>query len=577
MVEEPAGIRRRSQAEEVADLLLIIDTAKINSLSPPDALQELLNHADQHNLAVSRPFLINLLKTFFMNGHDSSLLQTEQQETFDVGDSLDDLTDTTDKTLALLLARNCSARVKYCPQTPTWFYDKHGLWVKDESGQIEREAMYVLQVRQQRVQQQMEVLLGDLRDNEDTVAVKRIKTMLALLHKAESVLGSRAKMESMIRVARGLPAFVRDFDEWDANPWLLNFRNGTYNLLTHELTMHCRENYITKQCPYNYDPEARGYLWRAFVERVLPDPQIREFVQRWFGYCLTGSVATESFVILYGTGQNGKSVLLNAIAAVMGDYARSVDLNMFIVQQKDNPAYHLALLPGVRFAYAIEVQSSEEQLNAGLIKKVASRDPIQARPIYGKPIEFLPECKITLAMNHLPPVTDMTKGMWRRIQMIPMTAMIPDAERDETLIDKLLMFEPEVILNWLIEGLKRYQVLGLSQPEAVKRATMDYQIESDPLYDLMRMYFDVKAGDPTYWVIAHEAYEVYLAHCHYYNMPQREIQSETWFGRRMKERFPWHRTEEGIRYEGVKLRRPAAETVEHYESELRGRQIGVRY
>lgn len=573
MTELAGGARRRSHTEEVADLLLILDTAKINNLSPPDTLQELYIHADQHNLSLSRSFLINLLKSHYTNGHDIAFLQTQVQGTFDDSDPFDDLADVSDKTMALLLARHCAARVKYCPQIPTWYFDWGGRWVKDETGQIDREALFVMQSRQQRIDMETRIHLDNLQDNENKDDVKREKAALGRLRGARPVLGSKAKMATMVRVAQSLPAFVKDFDEWDANPWLLNFKNGTFNLLSHELTLHCRENFITKQCPINYDPEARGYLWRAFIERVLPDPHIREFIQRWFGYCLTGSVATESFVILYGTGQNGKSVLLNAIAAAMGDYARSVDLNLFMMNQKDNPAYHLAMLPGVRFAYAIEVQSSEEQVNAGLIKKVASRDPIQARPIYGKPIEFNPECKITLALNHLPPINDQTKGMWRRINLVPMITEIPDAERDETLIDKFVMFEAPVTMNWLIEGLKRYQVLGLSRPEEIQEATRDYQIESDPLYDMLRMYFDVKIDDPEYFVVAHEAYEVYLAHCRYYGVPQREIQSRTWFGTKMKERFKSRRTTEGVIYLGVRLRRSAAETVEHYESQIRARNV----
>lgn len=573
MTESAGGAGRRSHSEEVADLLLILDTAKINNLSPSEALSDLLIHADQHHLTVSRSFLIHLLKTNYTNGHEPDLMQTQTHVTFNRDHPLDDLSDVTDLTLALILAQDCSMRVKYCPQIPTWYFDWGGRWVKDESGQIDREALHMAQVRQQQIRLRTGHVFGEMQDNKDAAAVKRLESELKRLHRAETVLGSNAKVVSIVQTARTLPAFVRDFDQWDTNPWLLNFKNCTYNLLTHDHTLHCRENFITKQCPINFDPEARGYYWDAFLRRVLPGEQIREFMQRWLGYCLTGSVANESFVLLYGTGQNGKSVLLNAIAAALGDYARSVDLTLFMANQKDNPAYHLAMLPGVRFVYAIEVQSSEEQINAGLIKKVASRDPIQARPIYGKPIEFDPECKITLAMNHLPPVNDQTKGMWRRINMIPMTTQIPDSERDETLIDKLTMFELPVIMNWLLEGLKRYQMLGLSRPEAVQQATMDYQIESDPLYDMIRMYFDVNTDDPEYTVVAHEAYEVYLAHCHYHGVPQREIQSEAWFGRRMKERYKWNRTAEGVLYLGVRLRRPAAETVEHYESQIRARNI----
>jgi putative DNA primase/helicase len=52
----------------------------------------------------------------------------------------------------------------------------------------------------------------------------------------------------------------------------------------------------------------------------------RQFLQRYIGYCCTGSTTEHAFVFAYGTGANGKGRFLNTVAGVFGDYHTVADM-----------------------------------------------------------------------------------------------------------------------------------------------------------------------------------------------------------------------------------------------------------
>ena len=112
----------------------------------------------------------------------------------------------------------------------------------------------------------------------------------------------------------------------DSDPWLLNCLNGTVDLRTGVVKPHDPADYITKLCPVAYDPQARAPTWehtlaKVTLEERAPTRPLVAFLQRWFGYCATGSVREQQFVVHYGAGSNGKSTVIDTVAAVLGDYA----------------------------------------------------------------------------------------------------------------------------------------------------------------------------------------------------------------------------------------------------------------
>jgi len=106
---------------------------------------------------------------------------------------------------------------------------------------------------------------------------------------------------------------------------------------------------------------------------VLPDADVRAFVQRALGYSLLGHTREQCFFILHGTGCNGKSVFLNTIKAVLGeDCARQADPECFMSGKASTMRNDLARLQGVRFVTSVE-SGDGQRLDEALIKSITRR------------------------------------------------------------------------------------------------------------------------------------------------------------------------------------------------------------
>jgi putative DNA primase/helicase len=218
----------------------------------------------------------------------------------------------------------------------------------------------------------------------------------------------------------------------------------------------------------------------AYWDRLLAeDAELVRFVQKAVGYSLTGSTEEQCLFMLYGTGANGKSTLLQTVSGLLGDYARQTRTETLLVQRGDGVRNDLARLQGARFVSAVEVEGGR-RLAEALVKQLTGGDRIAARFLYGEHFEFRPAFKLWLAVNHRPSVQGTDHAIWRRIRLLPFTVTIPEAEQDKRLMEKLQAELPG-ILRWAVEGCLVWQQEGLKPPKAVQQAIGEYRAEMDVL------------------------------------------------------------------------------------------------
>ena len=109
---------------------------------------------------------------------------------------------------------------------------------------------------------------------------------------------------------------------FDTSPWLLNVANGTLDLTNAALRPHNCEDLITRLTPVEWNPQADFPLFRAFLDQIFDEnKKLIRFVQKLVGYSLTGRTNEQLLVILWGTGANGKSTLIEVLSAMLGEYA----------------------------------------------------------------------------------------------------------------------------------------------------------------------------------------------------------------------------------------------------------------
>jgi putative DNA primase/helicase len=347
--------------------------------------------------------------------------------------------------------------VRYCYPWRKWLVWTGARWEPDDSGKVHRLAK--------------ETVRSIYQEAAEAESESRRKEL------AKHATGSEAeaRIRAMLELAKSeVPVSP---DQLDVDPWVLNCKNGTVDLVrSGELTAHRREDLITKIAPVVLDPHAAAPTWKALLERVLPDAEIRAFFKRLCGYALTGDTSEHVLPLLYGTGANGKSTVLNALLDTLGDYAAQAAPDLLLAKQNSHPT-ELADLFGKRFVAGIEVEDGR-RLAESLVKQLTGGDRVKARKMRQDFWEFSPTHKVFMAINHKPTVRGTDNAIWRRIRLIPFTETIPPKEQDKRLPEKLRK-ERAGILAWAVEGCLEWQREGLQAPDEVRKATREYRAEMD--------------------------------------------------------------------------------------------------
>ena len=271
-----------------------------------------------------------------------------------------------------------------------------------------------------------------------------------------------AAVETLAKADRRLAATS---DQWDADPWLLNTPGGVLDLRTGECRAARPDDYMTKMTAVA--PSGAGCpLFLEFINTICgSDAELIAYLQRSFGYALTGVTSEHALFFGYGTGANGKSVLLSTIADILGDYHKTASIETFTASNADHHPTDLAMLRGARLVTAMETEEGRRWAESR-IKQLTGGDPISARFMRQDFFEFVPQFKLMVAGNHKPVLRSVNEAIRRRMNLIPFAVTIPPEERDKKLTEKLKA-EWSGILQWMIEGCLKWQRIGLSPPKVV--------------------------------------------------------------------------------------------------------------
>ncbi|WLI89222.1 phage/plasmid primase, P4 family [Massilia sp. R2A-15] len=300
---------------------------------------------------------------------------------------------------------------------------------------------------------------------------------------------ARKSQES--RVINAAVALLSDFAQvrlplssLDADPNLVGFdearqvvdlRNGSYRAAT-------PFDYVTKSLAVtNIGDAALAVRWMQFLDQVFEgDQEFIDWLQRFCGYLLTGSTQEHLFLFCFGHGANGKSVFVELLKHVMGDYARAIASETLSEskRQAGSATPDLAALIGARLVMCSETEDNTA-LAESLVKSLVSGDSMAVRQLYAAPVQFTPGFKLIMCGNHKPVVRGNDNGIWRRVRLVPFTRTFSPAERDPHLLVTLKAEAPH-ILAWMLEGCIAWKKNALTDtPQAILHATAEYQNDQD--------------------------------------------------------------------------------------------------
>ncbi|MEB8101027.1 phage/plasmid primase, P4 family [Staphylococcus xylosus] len=286
------------------------------------------------------------------------------------------------------------------------------------------------------------------------------------------------KVNMMKECEHLLPVTNETFDN-DFN--LFNVQNGFIDLKAGKLSDHERKNYFTKISHVEYTDKSDCPKWDEFLDDIfLGNQELVRFIQRAVGYSLSGYTSEQVLFVLYGNGRNGKSVFLDILNEIFGNYSTNIQPQAIMASKNQSDASpEIAKLDGARLVTTTEPNEGE-RFDEGLLKQLTGGDRVSARKLYENEFEFTPQFKLWMATNHKPYVRGRDEGIWRRFVIIPFDKQIPLHEIDRDLTKKLKRELP-AIMRWCVDGFLEWQRIGLSEPKIIKEQRDEYRTEMDSI------------------------------------------------------------------------------------------------
>ncbi|MFD7990762.1 phage/plasmid primase, P4 family [Streptomyces mexicanus] len=363
----------------------------------------------------------------------------------------------TDDGNALLFADTFSSNLRYVAQRGTWLtWDGHR-WAWDDTGRTVELARALVR-------------------NLDTRVLDEDLQKAAHRHKNASL--SRNKISAMLGLAQSDRRLAVHVTTLDAAPRHLNTPGGIVNLADGSLSPSDPAALHTRSTSVAPDPTMPTPRWNAFLTDTFGgDQDLVGFVQRLAGYSASADTSTHVFPFLHGPGGNGKSVLMDVLRHLLGDYAAPAPAGFLMVGRQEH-SEELARLQGLRLVVASEV-NQDARFDEAKLKELTGGDTLTARFMHQSFFEFEPTHHLWLMGNHQPRVKSGGDSFWRRLRLLPFQYKVPEEKKIDGLADILVAEEGPGILAWIIQGAVEHFAHGLREPQSVKAATAAYAAEED--------------------------------------------------------------------------------------------------
>ena len=374
--------------------------------------------------------------------------------------------------LGNLFAECFSGTHRFCVDNQKWYIYNRGIWTVDK-GDIQSQG------NMQRLLQLLHLYCGEVEKDEDPEIIKSYKTYI-----------SKSSSDTILRRALNASknSMVINMTDFDSDPYLLNCRNGVYDMREQKFRFAKPEDYFTLSvtCDYPTGINVRKCdRWYSFVDEIMEgDKEKAAFLQRALGYSLLGVNREECMFLAYGRTRSGKGTLFNTIAKVLGmgtdnGYGGSINSSLvceskFKDRDYNAPEPMLADTVGTRYLTLSETKKGA-LLDVNAIKSLTGRDPRKTRQLHCPAFTFTPQFTMWLSTNFLPKVNDDSLFKSDRLWVIEFNKHFEEDDRDFSLKE---IFENRdnqaVILKWLLDGYKMYQEQGLNPPTVVREATARY-------------------------------------------------------------------------------------------------------
>ena len=299
----------------------------------------------------------------------------------------------------------------------------------------------------------------------------------------------------------------RSIHEMNANPYIINVKNGLYDVLEDRLTPHTPDYYSTVQLNVRYDPKAECPRFRQYLEEVIEPGQI-PLIQEMLGYFLVPVTRAQKCFVIVGEGAAGKSQLLLVLNEILLGRENVSNVSW----QALNERFKTAELFGKLANIFADLPTKNIDDN-GIFKALVGEDYLTVEKKNKNPFSFQSTARLLFSCNNIPRnYGDRSEGFYRRLIIIRFDHAVPEEKRDPELLDKLRQ-EADGIFLFALEGLKRLIAnrFRFSETEANRAELQQYREESDSVLSFVKDCCETGGDD--FACGSTELFNAYKAYC----------------------------------------------------------------
>lgn len=356
-------------------------------------------------------------------------------------------------------AKDHKGEVIFCSDQEAWYVWNGSFWEQN-----------YISVQQRAKQSTRDMLAEKMPSDEMRQILTKWQKQSESANRQKAILTTASSHESLVRLSTSL----------DRNLCLFNAENGTLDLKRGTVKPHNKDDLLTKIANASFASNNSAPRWEAFIEEVtMGDESLASFLQKACGYMLSGERTEQIILYLVGEGANGKSVFVDVLAYVFGDYAGVVSAKALIDKSAGSIPSDIAAIAGKRLVTLSEFPE-RVPINTTTVKSITGGDKLNTRHLYKAWFEFTPQFQLLCAMNDLPQTHYADDAYFRRVRIIPFRRNFSESEMDKDLTSKLKS-EADGILNWCLEGYNLYKEQGLKTTQQMNICLDLYKKNSDPV------------------------------------------------------------------------------------------------
>jgi len=254
----------------------------------------------------------------------------------------------------------------------------------------------------------------------------------------------------------------------------LCYKNGVLDVVKNKLLPFSPEYNFTTKMNIDYIPTADCPQIKKFINETFYDEEV-PVIQEWFGFHLYKKHFIKKVMLVFGEKDTGKTIFLNLLTAFVGEHNKA---GISLQGISKGERFVLAFLKD-KFANIYDDLKQQDINDTGGMKMATGGGYVTGEYKFGDVFEFLIYAKNTFSCNKIPEIKITDMAYYDRFIPLPCDNVIPKAEQDTFLIEKLTSPEElSGLLNWALEGLTRL----------LKNSSFSYKKTAEEIKAIMEKY-----------------------------------------------------------------------------------------